>query len=95
MRTIVAAEALSYFVNYHSWKVNEEDEDTYIAPIPKIKATLTLVRLFIFRFQTMKHGRIANIQSLKQLIALYAYVALTVICGSMHLPLPPVYCVQK
>jgi hypothetical protein len=67
----------------------------YIAPIAKIAATLHFVLVFIFKFQTMKIGKIPNVQSATHEIAEYAYVAFTVILASIHVPSPPVYRVQK
>tara|TARA_R110002060_G_scaffold40961_1_gene52358 strand:+ start:151 stop:444 length:294 start_codon:yes stop_codon:yes gene_type:complete len=68
---------------------------TYIAPIPKIKATDIFVLMFICKFHIKNTGRMAIVQSVQHETAEYPYVAETVMFGSIHVPFPPVYRVQK
>lgn len=91
MRTIVAIEALDGV----SYIERGKRRGTYMAAIARTNDTPTFVRLFICKSQIMKMGMIANVQSAQHEIAEYAYVASTVIFASIHVPFPPVYCVQK
>ena len=73
----------------------EEGGRYYKAPSPRIRATETLVRGFIFKFQTKKTGRIPNVQSDHVEIAPCAYVMSAITVGGMHLPDPLRNLVQK
>ena len=73
----------------------DTQKTTHTAPIDRIHTTETFVLGFIFKPQTMKTGMMLRTQSPRQLTAEYPYVTLTVIRGSIQVPFPPVYCVQK
>jgi hypothetical protein len=70
---------------------------TNIAERARIKDTEILVLGFICRFQTIKPGRMQQVQSVRQVTPEYTYVETVMICGSMQLPCSPVllHCPQK
>ena len=75
--------------------LEEEGERYYSAPSPRIRATETLVRGFMFRFQTKKTGRIPNVQSDHVEIAPCVYIMSAMTVVGMHFPDPPRNLVQK
>jgi hypothetical protein len=75
--------------------LEEEGGRYYIAPNPRIRATETLVRGFMFRFQTKKTGRIPNVQSDHVEIAPCVYIMSAMIVVGRHCPDPPRNLVQK
>jgi hypothetical protein len=75
--------------------LEEEGGRYYRAPSPRIRATETLVRGFMFRFQTKKAGRIPNVQSDHVEIAPCVYIKSVMTIAGMHFPDPPLNLVQK
>jgi hypothetical protein len=75
--------------------LEEEGGRYYRAPSPRIRATETLVRGFMFRFQTKKTGRMPNVQSDHVEIAPCVYVMSATTVVGMHFPDPPINLVQK
>jgi hypothetical protein len=75
--------------------LEEEGGRYYRAPSPRIRATETLVRGFMFRFQTKKAGRIPNVQSDHVEIAPCVYIMSAMTVAGMHFPEPPINLVQK
>jgi hypothetical protein len=75
--------------------LEEEGGRYYRAPSPRIRATETLVRGFMFRFQTKKAGRIPNVQSDHVEIAPCVYIMSATTVVGMHFPDPPRNLVQK
>jgi hypothetical protein len=75
--------------------LEEEGGRYYRAPSPRIRATETLVRGFMFRFQTKKTGRMPNVQSDHVEIAPCVYIMSATTVVGMHFPDPPRNLVQK
>jgi hypothetical protein len=75
--------------------LEEEGGRYYRAPSPRIRATETLVRGFMFRFQTKNTGRIPNVQSDQVEIAPCVYIMFSMIVAGMHFPDSPRNLVQK
>jgi hypothetical protein len=75
--------------------LEEEGGRYYRAPSPRIRATETLVRGFMFRFQTKKTGRIPNVQSDHVEIAPCVYIMSAMIVVGRHCPDPSRNLVQK
>jgi hypothetical protein len=69
--------------------LEEEGGRYYRAPIPRIRATETLVRGFMFRFHTKKTGRIPNVQSDHVEIAPCVYIMSAMIVVGRHCLDPP------
>jgi hypothetical protein len=75
--------------------LEEEGGRYYRAPSPKIRATETFVRGFIFRFQTKKIGRVPKVQSDHTEMAPCPYVMSATTVAGMHFPDPLRNRVQK
>jgi hypothetical protein len=67
----------------------------YRAPSPRMSATETLVRGFMFKFQTKKTGRIPNVQSDHVEIAPCVYIMSATTVVGRHFPDPLRNLVQK